>query len=80
MTRPRIQIVPHLSWPELSQRYQACQDTQTKNHWLVIQLLSHPNLPMTVEQVAETIGFSQDWVRKLARRYNRLGPNGLFNK
>ncbi|MBD2096442.1 hypothetical protein H6F90_14990 [Trichocoleus sp. FACHB-591] len=74
MSRPRIQILPHLAHAELVRRQEECQDPKTKNYWLTIQLLSQPHIPMTVEQVAEILGFSTDWVRKLAGRYNRLGP------
>jgi hypothetical protein len=77
VARPRIQITPHLSNTEISQRYEDCQDEKVKNYWLAIQLLSDPNAPMPVEQVAEIVGFSADWIRKLARRYNRLGPAAL---
>ncbi|MBD3884883.1 helix-turn-helix domain-containing protein [Phormidium tenue FACHB-886] len=77
MSRPRIQITPHLDYAELIQRYQNCQNPKVKNYWLVIQLLSQPDTPLTAEQVAERLGLSTDWVRKLAHRYNRLGPDGL---
>lgn len=79
MTRPRIQIIPHLNYAELIRRYETCEDPKTKTYWLAIQLLSQPETPLTVEQVAETLGFSADWVRKLARRYNRLGPVGIVH-
>ena len=77
MSRSRIQIAPHLNYYQLTQRYEQCLDPKKKNYWLAILLLSHPDIPMTVEQVAEVIGFSTDWIRKLAGRYNRLGPERL---
>ena len=79
MSRPRIQILPHLTYTELVRCQEECQDCKTKNYWLAIQLLSQPDAPMTVEQVAEILGFSMDWVRKLAGRYNRLGPAALID-
>ncbi|MBW4445261.1 MAG: hypothetical protein KME10_29645 [Plectolyngbya sp. WJT66-NPBG17] len=78
MSRPRIQIIPHLDESELAQCYETCENSKTKTYWLAIQLLSRSHEPMTVEQVAETLEFSTDWVRKLAGRYNRLGPSGLL--
>lgn len=78
MTRPRIQILPHLTHTEVTDHVEASQNSKVKNYWLAIQLLSHPNNPMTVEQVAERLGYSTDWVRKLAGRYNRLGPIALL--
>lgn len=78
MPRPRIQIVPHLTYTEVTHCVETCQNPKIKNYWLAIQLLSHPTEPMTVEQVAERLGYSTDWVRKLAGRYNRLGPISLL--
>ena len=78
MSRPRLQIVPHLDYTELTHYVETCQNPKIKNYWLAIQLLSHPTSPMTVEQVAEKLGYSTDWVRKLAGRYNRLGLNALL--
>lgn len=77
MSRPRIQIAPHLDELELAQCYETCQNPKIKTYWLAIQLLSRSDEPMTVEQVAKKLEFSTDWVRKLAGRYNRLGPSGL---
>lgn len=77
MSRPRIQILPHLNELELAQYYEACQNPKIKTYWLAIQLLSRSDEPMTVEQVAKKLDFSTDWVRKLAGRYNRLGPSAL---
>ncbi|MBD1847969.1 hypothetical protein H6F89_32275 [Cyanobacteria bacterium FACHB-63] len=77
MSRRRIQIYPHLDELELARCYEACQNPKIKIYWLTIQLLSRSDEPMTVEQVAKKLEFSTDWVRKLAGRYNRLGPSAL---
>jgi hypothetical protein len=80
MSRPRIQIAPQLEYSEITRRYEMCQHPKEKKYWLTIQLLSQPEEPMTVEQVAEVLGFSSDWVRKVARRYNRLGASAFVHK
>lgn len=77
MSRPRIQITPHLSDTALTQAYEACQEPKVKNYWQAILLLSQHDPYLSVEQVADTVGFSTDWVRKLAHRYNRLGAKGI---
>ncbi len=77
MCRPRLQIVPHLSHTELIKQYETCCDDRVKAYWLTICLLSQPDPVLSVEQVAETVQFSTDWVRKLAHRYNRFGPAAL---
>jgi hypothetical protein len=77
MSRPRLQIVAHLSHTEIMQQYEACCDDKVKVYWLTVCLLSQSDPPLGVEQVAEIVQFSTDWVRKLAHRYNRFGPAGL---
>lgn len=80
MPSRRLTVNPHLSYEELTQRYQHCRDSGEKTRWLAIRLMSHPAQPMTVEQVAEITGFTPDWVRKLIHRYNREGGEGLRNR
>ena len=79
MPRTRIQIIPHLDYAELTERYRRCQDVKEQRRWLVICLLSQPDHPRKVEQVAEITGVSTDWVRKIARRYNTLGPEAIID-
>jgi len=79
MPRSRIQIEPHLDYSELTRCYRSCHDGKERIRWLIIRLLSRPNNPMKVEQVAEITGISADGIRKIARRYNLTGPDGLKN-
>lgn len=80
MSRPRLQVTPHLSYAEIIERYETCSDSKLKIYWQTILLLSQPDPYLSVEQVAETVKLSNDWVRKLVNRYNRLGPVGLTGK
>jgi transposase len=79
MPRTRIEIIPHLDYAELTQRYRRCRDVKERTRWLVIRLLSRPGNPMKVEQVASITGLSADWVRKIARRYNATGAQGIVD-
>lgn len=79
MARTRIEIIPHLDYADLTQRYRRCRDVKERTRWLVIRLFSRPGNPMKVEQVAEITGLSADWVRKIARRYNANGPEGIVD-
>lgn len=76
-----LELKLSLTWTtsELTRRYRRCRNVKERTRWLAIRLLSRPHNPMTVEQVADITGFSPDWVRKIARRYNRLGPEGLID-
>ncbi|ABA19755.1 hypothetical protein Ava_B0254 (plasmid) [Trichormus variabilis ATCC 29413] len=79
MVRPRIKLTEHLSTEEIEQSYRRCEDAQEKTRWLVIKLLNQqPQL--SAQKVAEIVGFSGDWVRKIVRRYNKLGANGIINQ
>ena len=80
MAQARIKLVPHLSYEELTQRYRACRDAKERSRWQAIWLLSRPTKPPSAEQVAEVIGFTPDWVRKLVHRYNDHGPGGLVDR
>lgn len=77
MSRPRLQVVSHLNRAEILQKYEMCLDSRVKTYWLTIYLLSQDDPILSVEQVAEKVHLSTDWVRKLVHRYNRLGPTGL---
>ena len=56
MPRTRMNIFPHADYAELTQRYRRCRDVKERSRWLVIRLLSRPEKPMKVEQVAEITG------------------------
>lgn len=79
MSRPRLQLIPHLTHTEIAQRYESCSDGKVRTYWLTIYLLSQTDPCLSVEEVAETVHFSTDWVRKLVHRYNRLGPDGIIS-
>lgn len=77
MSRPRLKVTPHLSYPEITHHYETCCDDRVKTYWQTILLLSQKDPELSVEQVANIVQLSTDWVRKLVHRYNRLGPAGL---
>ncbi len=40
MSRPRLQVTPHLSYAEIIERYETCSDSKLKTYWQTILLLS----------------------------------------
>ncbi len=70
----RIEVAPHLSVPELEARERAARDPVEHTRLQVIRLLAQGR---TSRDVAEISGYTQKWVRVLAGRYNRLGPDAL---
>ena len=79
MSRPRLQVAAHLNRVEILQMYETCLDRRVKTYWLAIYLLTQDDPVLSVEQVAERVKLSKDWIRKLVHRYNRLGALGLTN-
>jgi transposase len=70
-------IIEHLSLADLQERYQQSTDVVEANHWQIIWWLA---CSKRVSEVAILTGKSENWIRELARRYNRLGPTGLADK
>lgn len=80
MSYPCLTIRPHLKPKEIYKRYLASEDVTERSYWHAIWLLGGKKNPLIAEQVADVIGRSPDWVRKLARRYNKEGAKGLIDK
>ena len=80
MAKQRLTLVGHFSPSELKQRYLACEDSVERSHWQTIWLLSRPEKGYSCQDVADLMGLSADWVRKLVRRYNDDPENGLKDK
>lgn len=70
----RLQMTPHLEVGELERRHKVCRDSVSARQWQVIWLLAQGHKS---EQVAQILGLSLEWVRRLARRYNAQGPEGI---
>ena len=80
MSHPHLKIQAHLSPSEVKSRYQNCLNAVEKIHWQAIWLLGKEDSPLNTEEVAKVIGYSPGWVRRIARRYNEEGPDGIEDK
>ena len=80
MPHPSLKIVAHITPAEVKLRYLNCTNSVEKIHWQAIWLLCKENNPLKADEVAKVIGYCDDWVRKLARRYNAEGPDGIEDK
>lgn len=72
-----LSIHAHLARHELETRYRRASDPVVRSHWQVIWLLARG---WVAAQVAAVTGYTVNWVRTLARRYNQLGPAGLDDR
>ncbi|ACK67430.1 hypothetical protein PCC8801_3464 [Rippkaea orientalis PCC 8801] len=64
----RIEIVSHLSITELQTKYRSAKNPVTRSQYQIIWLLASGK---KTEEVAIATGYTVEWVRELARRYNR---------
>lgn len=73
----RLTIQPHLSVEELETRYRKAKDPVERTHYHIIWLLAQGK---RTEEVAAVTGYCSDWIRKIARRYNNSGAEGLTDR
>lgn len=70
----RITIAPHLPLEELESRYRKATDPVERSHYQILWLLAGGKKS---ERVAEVTGYSLEWIRTVARRYNQLGAEAV---
>jgi len=73
----RLKLSPHASTQELEHRYRKARDPVERSHHQIVWLLSEGR---TTGEVCEVTGYSPGWVRKIARRYNEQGVEGLGDR
>lgn len=73
----RLHLQPYLSTDDLERRYRGAHDPVLRSHYQIIWLLSQGRL---TREVTAITGYSANWVRELAHRYNREGSAGLGDR
>ncbi|MCT7949779.1 helix-turn-helix domain-containing protein [Ancylothrix sp. C2] len=73
----RVTVLPHLSGSELESRYRQAKDPVERTHYQIVWLLASGK---TTQEVAQVTGYSLDWIRKIVRRYNQTGIEGLGDR
>ncbi len=73
----RLTLQPHLSVAELESRYRKSKDPVERTHYQIVWLLAKGT---STEQVADVTGYCRDWIRQVARRYNKEGSAGLGDR
>lgn len=73
----RVTVLPHLSASELESRYRQAKDPVERTHYQIVWLLASGK---TTQEVAQVTGYSLDWIRKIVRRYNQKGIEGLGDR
>lgn len=72
-----IKLKSHLTTTQLYNRYRDCRHPQEKLRWRALYLISGGE---QASQAARRVGRSSAWMTKLARRYNKQGPEAIPNK
>ena len=80
MKKTKHEVLPHFPIEVVKQRYLGCQCPRERTHWHIIWLLGDTTHPRTPREVAEIVGCTPDWVRKLLKRYNAEGEAALPDK
>lgn len=70
----RLTVAPHLPIADLEQRYRAAHAPVARSHWHILWLLARGDRS---ERVADVTGYSVKWVREVAARYTRDGPDAI---
>ena len=76
----RIPLEAHLTPQQIKARFLKCTDLVERSHRQTLWLLSRSDKNYTCTEVADLMGFTADWVRKLVRRYNADPVNGLLDE
>lgn len=71
MARTQTRLEGHLEPDELRRRYRSCPDSKDARRWHALWLLSQGQ---KAAAVAQTLGMSAAWVRRVRQRYNTHGP------
>jgi transposase len=73
----RLRMRAHLPLRELEAHYRRACGPVLRTHYLIVW---HLSLDKSTREVAEATGYSQEWIREVARRYNESGPEGLGDR
>ena len=72
-----MNLKEHLGNEGLERRYREAKDPVLRSHYHIVWLLWRGR---PTRKVVEVIGYSPNWVRQVARRYNEGGPEGLGDR
>jgi len=76
----RLKLAGHLSAAELRERYDQCKDAVEKTHWLFIRRVAAQGEKSSARRIAQQMGIEESWARRLIKRYNELGAEGLMDR
>lgn len=72
-----LHIPAHLALDELERRYRRADDPVARSQWQIVWLLAGG---ASTAAVAESTGYSMNWIREIARRYREDGSAGIGDR
>lgn len=72
-----LPLADHLTSQQLRDRMTQSQDARLRSHYQVVYLCSQG---LSAPRIAQTVGYSPNWVRRLVHRYNQHGEAGLEDR
>ncbi|HEV7216962.1 MAG TPA: winged helix-turn-helix domain-containing protein [Chloroflexota bacterium] len=73
----QLKIAGHLPVDDLERRYRAARDPVARSQWQIVWQLASGR---RIAEVEEQTGYSDRWIREIASRYNRQGPEGIGDR
>ncbi len=70
----RLRLADHLREEDLFTRYHGAQQPIARTHWQVLWMVCQG---FRTEDIADAVGYSPTWIRKLVGRYNAGGPETM---
>ncbi|MGH2354718.1 MAG: winged helix-turn-helix domain-containing protein [Chloroflexota bacterium] len=72
-----LHIPAHVALDELEQRYRRADDPVARSQWQIVWLLAGG---ASTAAVAQSTGYSMNWIREIARRYREDGSAGIGDR
>lgn len=73
----RLRLADHVSYEELYHRFRAAEDVTARAHWQVLWMVAQG---FRTDDIADAVGYSPTWIRKLVGRYNAGGAQAMGDR
>src|SRR5260221_9723303 len=70
-------LVAHLNAHDVERRYRTAKQAVERTWWQIVWLVSQGQ---TATEIARSTGFTRGWIGQVVKRYNTLGPEGLYDR
>lgn len=80
MPAHRLEIIHHLSYEDMRKHERSCTSIMEREHWQILRLVSRPGYALSAAEAALVVDRTPDAVRRIVRRYNKEGPDGLKDR